>query len=479
MTGITSDTPAGNGRHSPDLARELGRRMAGCVAEMEAAAGSAGLPELLTEALRRDPLSAETALRDAVFELARRIMRRGIEGLDAFGETVVSGGRVCRRAEPTKGRAMTLFGAVDFMRCRYRPAGGGPSAFPAEEALGSAAHGMTPAAAGWALFMVSHLSARECEEFWRRTAGSGPAASGFVKLSAAAGREWEAMEEDCLAEMRREEEIPDAARTVMVELDGVMLNMAEEKEGPHAKPAGWREASTGVVSLLDGDGGTLESRYFGRLPESGMTGLKRRLSAEVFHILERRPDLRLAAAADAAPCNWTYLDSLSPDASLVDFWHVCQHIKVCADDAFGAGSAAGDAWFGKRKTVLLEEPDGIGRTIDAVRYLIRTGRGGGETARELAFLRKNRKRMRYREARDAGLQVGSGKVESANKMLVQKRMKRSGQRWGRDGGQAVLSLQALCRSGRFAAAERRLTASWRTRPPAAAETGAARFRLAA
>ena len=82
-------------RRSPTCRRARARvdqvhRMAGCAAEMEAAAGAAGADH---EALRRDPLSAETALRDAVFQLARRIMRRGIEGLIAFGETVVSGDR--------------------------------------------------------------------------------------------------------------------------------------------------------------------------------------------------------------------------------------------------------------------------------------------------------------------------------------------------------------------------------------------------
>ena len=53
--------------------------------------------------------------------------------------------------------------------------------------------------------------------------------------------------------------------------------------------AGWQEASTGAVLRLDRDGDVLSSRHFGRLPEEG----------------KRRPGLRLIAAADAAPDNWT------------------------------------------------------------------------------------------------------------------------------------------------------------------------------
>ncbi|MCY4287366.1 MAG: hypothetical protein OXC63_02095 [Aestuariivita sp.] len=49
----------------------------------------------------------------------------------------------------------------------------------------------------------------------------------------------------------------------------------------------------------------------------------------------------------------------------------------------------------------------------------------------------------------AGFAIGSGSVEAANKVLVTSHLKRSGQSWGRDGGQGALSIRALCQSGRF------------------------------
>ena len=69
--------------------------------------------------------------------------------------------------------------------------------------------------------------------------------------------------------------------------------------------------------------------------------------------------------------------------------------------------------------------------------------------RELAFFRKHRKRMRYRHLGDRRLAIGSGVVEAANKILVTQRMKRSGMRWRIHGGQAVLTVRALIKSGRF------------------------------
>ena len=91
--------------------------------------------------------------------------------------------------------------------------------------------------------------------------------------------------------------------------------------------------------------------------------------------------------------------------------------------------------------------------IRALRYL-RDKAGRNRAARnaverELAFFRKHRKRMRYRDLSDRRLAIGSGVVEAANKILVTQRMKRSGMRWRIHGGQAVLTVRALIKSGRF------------------------------
>ena len=62
------------------------------------------------------------------------------------------------------------------------------------------------------------------------------------------------------------------------------------------------------------------------------------------------------------------------------------------------------------------------------------------------YFLNNRARMNYAELSAAGHSIGSGKVESANKMIVNVRMKRSGQRWSQ-GGQAVMDLRAWISPG--------------------------------
>ena len=57
--------------------------------------------------------------------------------------------------------------------------------------------------------------------------------------------------------------------------------------------------------------------------------------------------------------------------------------------------------------------------------------------------------MAYAGAKAAGLPIGSGIVEAANKTLVTVRMKRPGARWTIDGGQATLTFRALAKARRF------------------------------
>ena len=59
----------------------------------------------------------------------------------------------------------------------------------------------------------------------------------------------------------------------------------------------------------------------------------------------------------------------------------------------------------------------------------------------MRYVRSHHQRMRYREARDAGAPMGSDPKEAANTMIISTRLKRSGQRWGRAGGQGRLMIR--------------------------------------
>ncbi|MYF88569.1 MAG: hypothetical protein F4186_03910, partial [Boseongicola sp. SB0676_bin_33] len=134
-------------------------------------AAEIGLAGNVATLYRDDPLKAEAAFRDMVFGLARSVLKGAFEALDGHGPSLEADGRTYRKADVTPGRAMTMFGPVGFLRSRYRPSGTGASLVPAEAVLGLTACGLTPAAAGLSMYLMSGLTARESEDAWRRLCG--------------------------------------------------------------------------------------------------------------------------------------------------------------------------------------------------------------------------------------------------------------------------------------------------------------------
>ena len=362
-----------------------------------------GMADDVAVMLMQDPLNAELLFRDAIHDLARSVLCDAFERIDDHGDSLEVEGRTYRKVDATRGHAMTMFGPVGFERARYRPSGGGASVFPTERVLGLTESSLTPAAAGLSLYLMANLSARESEDAWVRLCGSGPSTSSLIQMTAEAGRRFEDCSGDLLADLRSEEEVHEDATALLVSLDGVMVRMNAETVDGSAVEAGWREASSGVVSLLDAEGNMVQTSYFGRLPEQGKMSLKAQVSHEAFHWLERKEDLKVVAIADGARDNWPFLDTFSPDVVLLDYFHAAQHLKVAADAAFGPDSAEGEAWFETWRHVLRHDPKGAGKVIDALRYLLRKGKGSTDIARELGYFRTNRKRMNYSPSRQCRL----------------------------------------------------------------------------
>ncbi len=217
-----------------------------------------------------------------------------------------------------------------------------------------------------------------------------------------------------------------------------MMRMQAATVGDIDLDAGGRAAAGGVVGFVDAAGNRLDARCFGQRPAAGKETLPAPLSAELCHGLTLDPNLKVVAVADGAPDNWTFLEALCPDLVLLDYWHAAQHLKA---------AAAGTAWFAKWRHQLRHDANGAAKVIAALRYRLSNGTAGTQLCRELGSFRHNRHRMD--DAAAAGYAIGSGAVAAANKVLVTTRMKRSGQSWGRDGGQGVLSIRALAKSGRF------------------------------
>jgi hypothetical protein len=119
--------------------------------------------------------------------------------------------------------------------------------------------------------------------------------------------------------------------------------------------------------------------------------------------------------------------------------------KRAFEHAYGEASVKARTSFAEYRHVLLEVDNGVAKVIRTLAYHHKRKPRCGPLKQELGYFRRNRLRMDYARLRAQNLPIGSGVVEATCKTLVSQRMKRSGQRWTIDGGQAILTFRALAR----------------------------------
>ena len=342
-------------------------------------------------------------MREATNEFARDVMGAVIENR-AGASRIERDGQSWFRVAVTPKTIMTSLGPVTYRRARYRSGASGASPVPVDESLGLVDDYLTRPAAELGLLMMGHCTAREAAAFFAKTGAMTPSVSTLQRLTLSMHECWESLGPETLGSIREAEGIPQDATTASVSLDGVMVPLRPGEDG-RAK-ASWREAACGTVSFHDAEGKRLKTLYLGRMPESGKLTLKAQLASEVAHIRRARPEIGIVAIADGAADNWTFLETLSPETEVIDFWHACEHLQTASDHAVAPG------WFEKYRDPPSRSPwRRQGDPGAAPPSRCRRCADRAETERELAFFRKHRHRMRYHALKEEGIAIGSGVVE--------------------------------------------------------------------
>ena len=99
--------------------------------------------------------------------------------------------------------------------------------------------------------------------------------------------------------------------------------------------------------------------------------------------------------------------------------------------------------------ILLNDDNGINKVINHLKYQKRKGNGDKKLQTEITYFSRHKSRCHYALLKAQNKPIGSGVVESACKTVVQMRLKRSGQHWNNDGGQAILTFRAMLLSKRL------------------------------
>lgn len=247
---------------------------------------------------------------------------------------------------------------------------------------------------------------------------------------------------------------PCAPERLVLSADGAMVPL---------RCGEWSEVKTLVIGEARAEGEVEQLSYFSRLTDAATFG-----EAAVVETHRRSVAVakEVAAVVDGAEWLQGFLDLHCPDAvRILDFPHALEHLNKVGQAVFGAGSAEASTWLAAQRHALRHEgPDEVMRTL---RSLVpsageaATGQEQSAAATEprqkekaagqedVEYLSKRVRQMQYPAYEAAGWPLGSGVVESANKVVVEARLKGAGMRWERSNVNAMLALRNIVYSDRW------------------------------
>jgi len=448
---------------------------------------SVGNSEALTSALVS---IVSQALHEAIFEGARAGLTEFIEAFDVREESIDRDGSRFRFKGIQTKPFLTLFGEISPERSRYCHWKGGPSIVPLDEAWDMQGRYATPEVTELLLLASSMLTPAESSELVGRMAPYNPSPSLIQDLINQDGAVINELLSDPqhAAQMRPVAEIEEEPTAVAVSMDGanVLVREAGKKRGRpserpgkeggdgHSQSSSYKNAMVGSISLyrrlddvINIETGAdaklperISSTYHARMPEERAVTFKSEFERQVSRELEPLPgSITKILLMDGARGLWKYAEETALFADfrmLVDFFHASEHLSALAEGLFGKSSQQASDWYEKWRHKLKYERGAVDGLLRSSARYSQSGKLSKarreQIGKEETYFRRNREKMNYHEYVAEGLPIGSGPVEAACKTLVKARMCQSGMRWSRDGGQNVLSLRVLHRSGQWDAA---------------------------
>ena len=147
---------------------------------------------------------------------------------------------------------------------------------------------------------------------------------------------------------------------------------------------------------------------------------------------------------DGAKWIWNWVEDYYPKSTqILDFYHCKEHLYSFAKENYTEDQA--EHWVEDSIEKLRTEK--VDEFLNELKGLsIKNQNIDKSRNKLLLYLTNNRKRINYGKFIREGLLIGSGSIESANREVIQKRMKLSGQRWTIKGAEQMLNLRTCYNS---------------------------------
>lgn len=218
----------------------------------------------------------------------------------------------------------------------------------------------------------------------------------------------------------------------------------------------WTEVKTLTIGeiqkpVLEGGEWVVHSKnhsYFSRMMESSPF---RRLALVETHARGIEKADLVAAVTDGAEWEQGFIDfhcaSVRQVVKILDFPHAAGRVSQVGQAVLGEGSEQAKNWLGERLHQLKH--DGPSALLSELAELKNQKPNLEVLQKNHAYLEKREEHMQYPRYRAQGLPIGSGAMESGNKVVVEARLKGAGMHWAIPHINPMLALRNIMCSERW------------------------------
>ncbi|MGB6068074.1 MAG: ISKra4 family transposase, partial [Desulfomonilaceae bacterium] len=321
----------------------------------------------------------------------------------------------------------------------------GKAFFPLDEELGLLAGRLTPHAheclVRLGAWMPFEKAAKELG-FVLKVCVSEPTSRRYTETAGAAYVTYQAQ---AVAQLEQTAPLaPQGPQRMFLSVDGAMVPLVGGE---------WREVKTLTLGELEDpvcedEEWVVHSRehsYFSRLANASDF---QRLALVETHARGVEQAAVIAAVTDGAEWEQSFLDFHCPRAvRILDFPHAGEHLTPIGQALWGEQSEQTQLWLAEQRHRLKQS--GPADLLADLHQLHEQHPHLEVLPKHLAYLESRQDHMRYPEYRAQGLPIGSGAMESGNKVVVEARLKGAGMHWAEGHVDPLLGLRNILCSDRW------------------------------
>lgn len=236
--------------------------------------------------------------------------------------------------------------------------------------------------------------------------------------------------------------VKDDNSVLYVFADGSMISMIGKNN--------WKEMKLGLVlNKEDVSMKNFENMQINKKEYISYLGNKEMFAQALYGVAKRaglNEHTKVIALGDGAPWIWDMFDTLFPGCTkILDFYHFKENVNEYAKWVFQTDEV-GCKRFVNKIIELADKnsPEDILKELDNLDVDVEKRPTGVVNLPNYILEKKDK--INYGEYKEKGYIIGSGAIESGNKVVIQQRLKQSGMHWSIEGAQYIATLRTKYKS---------------------------------